>query len=246
MTGDGEAGVRLQKVLAQAGVASRRAAEQLIADGRVSVHGRVVRELGSRVDPDTAVIHVDGARVVVRSDLVYLALNKPRGMHTTMTDEHGRSCVGDLVTDRTERLFHVGRLDADTEGLLLLINDGELGHRLMHPSYSVAKTYIAEVQGSLPYGLGKRARAGVELDDGPVFLDRFHVLDSLPGRTLVEVVLHEGRKHIVRRLFAELGYPVQRLVRTAFGDVGLGSTKRGSLRELTRQEVSSLYRTVGL
>src|SRR3954451_4205036 len=140
-TGARPDGVRLQKVLAQAGVASRRAAEELIAGGRVRVDGVVVREMGRRVDPDTAVLHVDGSRVVLRDDLVHLALNKPRGMLSTMSDERGRPCVGDLVAGRGDRLFHVGRLDADTEGLLLLTNNGELGHRLTHPSFEVQKTY---------------------------------------------------------------------------------------------------------
>lgn len=245
-TSDHPEGVRLQKVLAKAGVASRRAAEILIVEGRVSVDGDIVRELGRRVDPDASVIRVDGARVVVREDMVYLAMNKPRGVHTTMTDELGRPCVGDYVRNRAERLFHVGRLDADTEGLLLLTNDGELAHRLMHPSYSVLKTYLAEVDGSVPRGLGKILRAGVELEDGPAQADQFKVVDSLPGRTMVEVVVHEGRKHIVRRMLAEVGHPVHRLVRTAVGEVRLGNQKHGGLRPLNRAEVASLYATVGL
>lgn len=248
-------GVRLQKVLAKAGVASRRASEELIAAGRVSVDGEPVRELGRRVDPDTAVIHVDGNRVIVREDLVYLALNKPAGVHSTMTDERGRSCVGDYVRERFEGdhggIFHVGRLDAETEGLLLLTNDGDLGHRLMHPSYEVSKTYLAEVEGSVSRGLGNRLRAGVELADGLVAVDAFGVKDTHrtgdgERRSLVEVVLHEGRKHIVRRLLAEVGHPVRRLVRTAVADVRVGTTKPGDLRHLTHAEVGSLHRAVGL
>lgn len=248
-------GVRLQKVLSKAGVASRRASEELIAAGRVSVDGEVVAELGRRVDPDTAVIHVDGNRVIVREDLVYLALNKPAGVHSTMTDERGRACVGDYVRDRFEGelagIFHVGRLDAETEGLLLLTNDGDLGHRLMHPSYEVLKTYLAEVEGSVPRGLGTRLRAGVELADGRVAVDAFQVKDDQhfregERRSLVELVLHEGRKHIVRRLLDEVGHPVRRLVRTAVADVRLGTTKPGHLRNLTHDEVGSLYRAVGL
>lgn len=239
-------GVRLQKVLSKAGVASRRAAEELIAQGRVSVDGRTVREFGVRVDPDNAVIHVDGTRVILREDLLYLALNKPRGVHSTMTDDQGRPCVGDYVRDRSQRLFHVGRLDAETEGLLLLTNDGDLAHRLMHPSYHVTKTYLAEVDGTVPRGLSRQLRAGVELDDGPVKVDAFRVKDTYSGQTLVEVVLHEGRKHIVRRLLAEAGFPVRKLVRTAIGDVQLGRGKPGSMRRLTRQEVGGLYRLVQL
>lgn len=239
-------GIRLQKVLSKAGIASRRAAEELIAAGRVSVDGAVVTEFGRRVDPDRAVIHVDGTRVVVRDDLTYLAFNKPRGVHSTMTDDRDRPCVGDYVRDRGERLFHIGRLDADTEGLLLLTNDGELAHRLMHPSYEVLKTYLAEVSGVVPRDLGRRLRAGVELEDGPVRVDAFRMVDAAAGRALVEVVLHEGRKHIVRRLLAEVGHPVRRLVRTAVGDIQLGNQRPGSLRTLNRKEVGSLHAAVNL
>ena len=239
-------GVRLQKVLARAGVASRRGAEELIAAGRVLVDGQVVRELGRRVDPDTAVIHVDGSRLVLREDLVHLVLNKPRGVHTTMSDEQGRPCVGDYLRGRPERLFHVGRLDADTEGLLLLTNDGELAHRLAHPSYEVFKTYLAQVPGQVPRDLGRRLRAGVVLDDGPVAVHSFRVVDAAPGRTMVELVLHEGRKHIVRRLLDSVGFPVQRLVRTAVGPIRLGDQRPGSLRALARPELGALYRAVHL
>ena len=246
MTSEHPDGIRLQKVLAKAGVGSRRAAEELIAEGRVSVDGAVVTEFGKRVDPRSAVIHVDGVRINVREDLVHLALNKPRGVHTTMSDERGRPCVGDYLIGRRERLFHVGRLDAETEGLLLLTNDGDLAHRLMRPSFLVLKTYLAEVAGSVPRGLGRRLRDGVELDDGLVTVDGFKVVDTSGGKSMVEVVLHEGRKHIVRRLLAEVGHPVQRLVRTRIGEVHLGSQRSGSLRALTRAEIGSLYADVGL
>lgn len=242
-------GVRLQKVLSQAGVASRRVAERMIRDGRVAVDGRVVTELGTRVDPGTADIRVDGSRIVLDDSMVYLAVNKPRGMHSTMSDDLGRPCIGDLVEHRVrgnKNLFHVGRLDADTEGLLLLTNDGELAHRLMHPSFEVPKTYLATVNGSVPRGLGKTLRAGVELDDGPVALDDFAVVDAVPGRTLLRVTLHEGRKRIVRRLLASVGFPVQELVRTDIGMVTLGDQRPGSIRVLTRKEVGELYRAVGL
>ncbi len=243
-------GVRLQKVLSKAGVASRRAAEDLIAEGRVSVDGEVVREFGRRVDPSNAVIHVDGVRVVLNEDLIYLAFNKPLGVHSTMTDDRGRPCVGDYV-HKYERnanagIFHVGRLDAETEGLLLLTNDGDLGHRLMHPSYEVPKTYLAEVRGPVPRDLGRQLRAGVELEDGMASADRFRLVDSTPGKAMVEIVLHEGRKHIVRRLLAEVGFPVERLVRTAFGDITLGNQRPGTMRALTREEVGSLFKAVSL
>ncbi|GLB64466.1 pseudouridine synthase [Dietzia sp. NCCP-2495] len=241
--------VRLQKILAQAGVASRRASEDLIARGRVEVNGKIVREMGLKVDPATAVIRVDGTRIVLDEKMVYLALNKPRGVHTTMSDERGRPCVGDLVADRIDagqRLFHVGRLDADTEGLLLVTNDGELAHRLMHPSYKVSKTYMATVTGVVGKGLGKQLREGIELEDGPAKVDQFSLLDVHDGRSLVKVVLHEGRKHIVRRLLAEAGFPVEDLVRTRFGSVALGDQRPGSFRKLNRTEISDLFTAVGL
>ncbi|MCP9275246.1 pseudouridine synthase [Mycolicibacterium arenosum] len=248
MAGEDE-GVRLQKVLSQAGVASRRVAERMIRDGRVEVDGSIVTELGTRVDPDNSVIRVDGARIVVDDDLVYLAINKPRGMHSTMSDDRGRPCVGDLVEHRvrgTKKLFHVGRLDADTEGLLILTNDGELAHRLMHPSYEVPKTYLATVNGSVPKGLGKKLREGIELDDGPVAVDDFALVDAVPGKSLIRVTLHEGRKRIVRRMLAEVGFPVQELVRTDIGSVVLGDQRPGSIRVLTRKEIGELYKAVGL
>jgi 23S rRNA pseudouridine2605 synthase len=242
-------GVRLQKVLSQAGIASRRVAERMIIDGRVEVDGQLVTELGTRVDPDASVIRVDGARVVLDDSLVYLALNKPRGMHSTMSDDRGRPCIGDLVEHRVrgnKKLFHVGRLDADTEGLILLTNDGELAHRLMHPSFEVPKTYLATVNGSVPRGLGKKLRAGIELEDGPVAVDDFAVVDAIPGKTLLRVTLHEGRKRIVRRMLAETGFPVQTLVRTDIGAVSLGEQRPGSIRALRRNEIGELYKAVGL
>ena len=242
-------GVRLQKVLSQAGIASRRVTEKMIIDGRVEVDGHLVTELGTRVDPDASVIRVDGARVVLDDSLVYLALNKPRGMHSTMSDDRGRPCIGDLVEHRVrgnKKLFHVGRLDADTEGLILLTNDGELAHRLMHPSFEVRKTYLATVNGSVPRGLGKKLRAGIELDDGPVAVDDFAVVDAIPGKTLLRVTLHEGRKRIVRRMLAEVGFPVQTLVRTDIGAVALGEQRPGSIRALRRNEIGELYKAVGL
>ncbi len=240
--------VRLQKVLSAAGVASRRKAEELIRAGRVRVDGIVVREMGVRIDPDRAVVHVDGDRVVLRQDLVYLALNKMPGMLSTMSDAQGRPHIGQLLADWgvTTRLFHVGRLDMDSEGLLLLTNDGELAHRLTHPSFGVAKTYMAEVPGPIPKDLGRRLRAGVELDDGLVRVDSFDIKDVLGGRAVVEVVLHEGRKHVVRRLLAAVDHPVSRLVRTQIGDVQLGHQRPGTLRKLNPVEISLLYRAVGL
>ncbi|GAB2637336.1 hypothetical protein GCM10027169_01600 [Gordonia jinhuaensis] len=242
-------GVRLQKLLAQAGVASRRGAEELIAAGRVDVNGEIVTEQGMRVDPDSVVIRVDGARVIIDESLQYLALNKPKGWQSTMADDQGRPCVGDIVAERVmagQRLFHVGRLDADTEGLLLLTNDGELAHRLMHPSFEVPKTYLATVRGEVARGLGRTLREGVELDDGPVTVDRFTIMESQNGQSLVRLTLHEGRKRVVRRLMDEVGHPVIRLVRTQVGAVHLGEQRPGSLRVLGNDEVGALYKAVGM
>jgi 23S rRNA pseudouridine2605 synthase len=233
--------IRLQKVLAAAGLGSRRACDELIAAGRVTVDGVVVAEMGVRIDPMIAIVAVDGGRVNVRADLCYLALNKPRGVLSAMSDQRGRATVGHLVADRPERLFHVGRLDAESEGLLLLTSDGDFAHRLMHPAFGVPKTYLATVTGTVPRGLGRRLRAGVELADGLAQVDRFRVVDSQGQRAIVEVVLHEGRNHIVRRLLAEVGLPVQRLVRTAVGPVQLGGQRVGTVRELSRSELSALH-----
>lgn len=242
------AGVRLQKVLSAAGVASRRRAEEMIRDGRVTVDGIVVREMGLRIDPDAAVVHVDGARIQLRADLVHLALNKPPGMLSTMSDDEGRPHLGDLLEEWgiTTRLFHVGRLDLDSEGLLLLTNDGELAHRLTHPSFGVPKTYMAEIPAPVPRDLGRRLRRGIELEDGVVKVDHFDVVDVHHQRAVVEVVLHEGRKHIVRRMLAAAGHPVSRLVRTKIGEVQLGHQTPGTLRKLNPVEISLLYKAVGL
>ncbi|TDD81875.1 rRNA pseudouridine synthase [Saccharopolyspora karakumensis] len=241
-----EEGVRLQKVLSQAGVASRRAAEEMIVEGRIEVNGEVVMELGRRVDPETAVIHVDGSRVMTNTNLTHLLLNKPAGILCTMSDDKGRPCIGDYLRERQGKLFHVGRLDQDTEGLLLITNDGELANRLMHPSYKVRKTYMAEVLGPIPKDLGQRLREGVELEDGPVKVDRFKLVDQNQNRALVEIVLHEGRKRIVRRLLKHVGHPVQRLVRTRIGDVQLTTERQGAIRPLNGQEVASLYKIVDM
>ena len=239
-------GVRLQKVLAAAGVGSRRQCEELIGEGRVEVDGEIVRRYGARVDPDRQIIKVDGRRIPSRQDLVYLALNKPAGVVTTMSDDRGRPTITDFLGDRAERLFHVGRLDYDTEGLMLLTNDGELAHRLAHPRYGVAKTYMAEVAGPLPRDVGRRLITGIELEEGVASADKFRVIEQAGKRALVEITLHEGRKHIVRRLLAEAGHPVSRLVRTQVGPVTLGSLRPGSTRALTTREIGELYAAVGL
>ena len=239
-------GVRLQKVLAAAGVGSRRYCEELIGAGRVEVDGETVRRFGARVDPEHQVIRVDGKRIPSRQDLVYLAFNKPPGVLTAMSDPRGRATVTDFLGDRAERLFHVGRLDYDSEGLMLLMNDGELAHRLAHPGFGVLKTYLAEIQGPVPKDLGRTLMTGIELDDGVAAADRFRVVERSGPRVLVEVTLHEGRKRIVRRMLAEVGHPVLRLVRTDVGPIRLGGLKPGSVRQLTTREIGELYASVGL
>jgi 23S rRNA pseudouridine2605 synthase len=238
--------IRLQKVLAAAGAGSRRACEELIAQGRVEVDGAVINQQGVRVDPERAVIKLDGMRLATRTSALYLAVNKPRGMVSTMSDPQGRPCLTDLVGHREQRLFHVGRLDADSEGLLLLTNDGELAHRLTHPSFGVPKTYLAEVTGTVAKGIGRTLRAGIELDDGMVKVDSFRIVGRSGGRVMIEIVLHEGRKHIVRRVLAEVGHPVQRLIRTDVGPVQLGDLRPGKTRPLNRAEISALFAAVDL
>jgi pseudouridine synthase len=240
-------GIRLQKVMASAGVASRRVCEEMIAEGRVEVDGQVVTELGVRVDPKTAVIHVDGLRIQLDENMVYMVFNKPKGVVSTMEDPDGRPCISDFVrNNHGERLFHVGRLDVATEGLLLLTNDGELANRLTHPSYEVPKTYLVQVRGPFPQGVGAKLKAGVELEDGIASVDSFKLVDSTPGHVLIEVVLHSGKNRIVRRLFDEVGFPVLRLVRVKVGPIGLGDQRQGSIRNLGKQEVGHLLASVGL
>jgi 23S rRNA pseudouridine2605 synthase len=238
--------VRLQKVLAAAGVASRRASEILIDRRRVEVNGQVVTEQGLRVDPDRDVIRVDGARIPPPRRHVYLVVNKPRGVISTMSDPEGRPTLADLIEKRKERLFHVGRLDTDTEGLIILTNHGEFAHRLAHPSYEVEKTYLAEVEGVVDAATLKRLRHGVTLEDGPVHPDKVTVTSRGPAKSLVEVTLHEGRNHVVRRMFDAVGHPVRRLSRIRIGPVRLGQLAQGASRELTSVELGALLDAVKL
>jgi 23S rRNA pseudouridine2605 synthase len=232
--------IRLQKLLAQSGVASRRKCEELMLDGHVEVDGEVVTRLGTKVDPRSAVIRVDGKRLPPISPNVYLVLNKPRGVVSTMSDPEGRRTLSDFVTDRPERLFHVGRLDTDTEGLILLTNDGDFAQRVAHPSYELDKTYVAEVAGQVSKATVREVLDGVTLEDGPVEVSSFKVVSSHSGKTIVELVIHEGRNRIVRRLLDQVGHPVKRLTRTAIGPVRLSGLGKGELRELTRDELGTL------
>jgi 23S rRNA pseudouridine2605 synthase len=241
---DQDASIRLQKILATAGVGSRRACEDLIFRQRVTVNGRIAK-LGDKVDPATAEIHVDGSRIITDTKLVYLAMNKPRGVVSSMDDEKGRNELSDFLGNFEQRIFHVGRLDADSEGLLLLTNDGALAHKLMHPSYGISKTYLAEVAGPLPRNVGRRLLGGIELEDGPAKVDTFKLIDAVGKSAQIEITLHEGRKHIVRRMMDEVGHPVSRLVRTAVGPIRLGDMRPGGFRRLSNAEVGALFKAVG-
>ena len=248
-------GQRLQKVLAHAGVASRRACEQLIADGRVSVDGITVTEAGVRVDPLTQEIRVDGSRILTNPELITLMLHKPAGIVTTMEDPEGRPTVAqygrDYLAEHPElpdslRLVHVGRLDTETEGLLLLSNDGELSHRLMHPSFEIAKTYVAIVEGQVEPWVPRKLRRGMELEDGEARADRVTVKDSGPRGSIVEITLHSGKNRIVRRMLDAVGHPVTRLARTRLGPLRLGSLRPGETRPLSGEEIAALQQEVGL
>jgi 23S rRNA pseudouridine2605 synthase len=233
--------VRLQKLLARSGVASRRRCEELMLAGEVEVDGEVVTRLGTKVDPRTAVVRVSGRRLPPLSDHVYLALNKPRGVVSTMSDPERRRTLSDLVADRPERLFHVGRLDTDTEGLILLTNDGDFAQRVAHPSHELEKTYVAEVEGKVDRRTAARlGREEVPLDDGPVRVHRFRVISTTADRSIVELTIHEGRNRVVRRLLDRLGHPVLRLTRTAIGPVRLHGLPPGRSRPLSSEELGVL------
>jgi 23S rRNA pseudouridine2605 synthase len=238
-------GERLQKILARAGYGSRRACEELIEQARVEVNGEIVLEQGKRVDPEKDEVKVDGLTVATQS-YQFFSLNKPAGVVSTMEDNEGRQCLGDYVTNRETRLFHVGRLDTETEGVILLTNHGELAHRLTHPKYGVKKVYLAHIVGPIPRDLGKQLKDGIQLEDGYAKADHFRVVEQTGKNYLVEVTLHEGRKHIVRRMLAEAGFPVDKLVRVAFGPITLGDQKSGWLRRLSNTEVGMLMKEVDL
>ncbi len=235
--------IRLQKLLAQSGVASRRKCEELMLGGEVEVNGEVVTRMGTKVDPRTAVVRVSGLRLPPVTDFVYLVLNKPRGVVSTMSDPEGRKTISDVVADRPERLFHVGRLDTDTSGLLLLTNDGDFANQMAHPSFEVDKTYVAEVDGHADKTLVATLLAGVDLEDGPVLPTQARVIASAPKKSIVELTIHEGRNRIVRRLLEQLGHPVRKLTRTEFGPVEIGQLKAGMVRDLTLDELGALLDT---
>lgn len=239
----GPEGERLQKVLAAAGVASRRVVEEMIVARRIRVNGEVAAELGRRIDPATDSIEVDGVAVQLDTTRRYVMLNKPVGVVSSLADENGRADLSTYTQNFEERLFNVGRLDAETSGLLVLTNDGELAHVLAHPSFGVTKTYIAKVQGQVLPQTIAALTAGVELDDGPVAADKARLLGRPEGRSnasLVELTLHSGRNRVVRRMMAAVGHPVLELVRRQFGPLHLGTLRSGDLRDLTREELGAL------
>ncbi|MFJ2541284.1 pseudouridine synthase [Microbacterium sp. NPDC087589] len=233
-------GIRLQKVLSAAGVASRRVIEQYIVEGRIRVNGETVTELGRRVDPETDLIDVDGTAVQLDVSKRYVMLNKPTGVVSSLRDENGRPDLRVFTDDYEERLYNVGRLDAETSGLLVLTNDGDLAHVLAHPSFGVTKVYIAKVEGEVTAQTISKLTKGIDLDDGPIAADKARLLDTSRGSSLVELTLHSGRNRIVRRMLAAVGHPVTELVRRQFGPLHLGTLPVGKTRELTKIELGAL------
>ena len=233
--------IRLHKFLAEAGVASRRACEDLILEGRVSVNGSQIKVLGSKVDPENDVVAVDGETINLKKSKTYLLFHKPIGVLSTMSDPEGRPCLGDFFADRSERLFHVGRLDKESEGLILLTNDGDVTHRATHPSYGLNKKYLVEVEGEVKSEHLSLLKKGVDLEDGLARALEVKLLRQTQQAAWLEISIHEGRYHIVRRMFEALGMPVIRLIRTEFGPLQLGELKEGRFRHLSHSELENLY-----
>jgi 23S rRNA pseudouridine2605 synthase len=234
--------MRLNKIIADAGITSRRGADELIADGRVTVDGRSIRELGAKIDPEKHEVAVDGETIRRSMTKSYLVLHKPKGVLSTMYDPEGRPSLADFIDLRKERLFHVGRLDKDSEGLILLTNDGDLTFRATHPSFGLEKTYIIEFEGRLETGVDKVLLKGVELEDGMGRVLSFKQLSA----NWIEVKIHEGRYHIIRRLMEAVGVEVLRLIRTNFGPISLGDTPEGRWRDLNEQELLNIQKALDL
>ena len=237
--------IRLQKVLADAGVASRRASEQLILEGRVSVDGVQILELGTKIDPEISKVEVDGEAIRSNKSKVYLAFHKPAGVLSTMSDPDNRPSLGDYFKERNERLFHVGRLDRESDGLILLTNDGDLAHRATHPSYGMVKKYLVEIEGVLTKEQFTELGKGIQLEDGLArALEIKTVREINPKHSWVEISIHEGRYHIVRRIFEHYEIPVLRLVRTDFGPIALAETGVGRYRNLNEVEMTKLFKVL--
>ncbi len=239
--------IRLQKILADAGIASRRASEQMILDGRVSVDGNQIFELGSKFDPEISKVEVDGEAIKQNKTKTYLAFYKPRGVISTMSDPEGRPNLGDFFKTRNERLFHVGRLDRESEGLILLTNDGSLTHRATHPSYGMIKKYLIEIEGPFTKENIDQLLKGVILEDGMARALEVKVIREINAKhRWVEVSIHEGRFHIIRRMFELLEIEVLRLIRTDFGPISMGDTKEGRWRVLNTVELENLFKVLKL
>ena len=234
--------MRLNKIIADAGITSRRGADELIEDGRVAVNGITIRALGSKFDPEIDKVMVDGETITRSLTKNYLVLHKPKGVLSTMFDPEGRPSLSDFIDLRTELLFHVGRLDKDSEGLILLTNDGDLTFRATHPSFGLEKTYIIEFDGKLPVGVDKVLLKGIELEDG---MGRVLTFKQLSPQW-IEVSIHEGRYHIIRRLMEAVDVRVLRLIRTKFGPISLGDTLEGRWRDLNSGELVSLQKALDL
>ena len=233
---------RLNKIIADAGIASRRAADQLILEGRVSVDGEIIIELGGKYDPEINDVKVDGESLSINKSKTYLAFHKPAGIISTMSDPEGRANLGDYFKDRKDRLYHVGRLDKDSEGIILLTNDGDLAHRATHPSYGLEKRYLVEVEGEFNKQMSDQLLQGVRLEDGLArAMKVVHARAVSKNHHWVEITIHEGRFHIIRRLIESLGFKVLRLIRLDFGPINLGDMKAGRHRVLNSQEMTNLF-----
>ena len=240
------AGIRLQKVIAQAGLASRRAAEEMIRQGRVQVNGDVVTELGIRVDPDKDEISVDRQPIAVIPKKVYLLFYKPKNCVTTLKDPQGRKTIMDFISDFRIRVFPVGRLDYDAEGLMVLTNDGVLGHRLQHPRFGVPKTYEVKVEGHPDDKALHKLRSGIHLDEGKTAPAEVKVLRLLPKKAWIEIVLHQGWYRQIKRMCESVGHSVLKIKRTRYGPLKVEQLKPGSYRPLSKSEIKELFRMVQL
>ena len=242
--------VRLQKIFSKSGIMSRRTTESMINSKRITVNGNLVSKLSTRINLNITELYLDGSKIIISNkSQIYFVINKPYGMLSTMLDKHSRSCIGDVVNYKikeNKKLFHIGRLDIKTQGLLILTNDGELAHRVMHPSFKILKTYIVFVLGKFTYDIENKLIKGIKLHDGIVYVDNFEVLDTIANKTLIKITIHEGRNRIIRRMLSYLNFMVQKLVRISIDSIRLGSQKSNSIRILRNKEINALYQATGI